>query len=419
MSVDSQRTVGAIESDVDWWSMLTDPEYLKSPYAQLNALRDKGPVHRDPATGVFFVLGHSAFRAMASAREMGRDTRLWTHGWNRQEVRENDPLTYELFREFQPQMTNANPPDHRRQRGIYEKAYRADGLAQPVRLAEAEVSRLLDALPVGEPIDFMTQVANPLSRSIARDVFDIPPEMEEQLADWVTDLGFIGNIMMSVEQKQNAQKSMREFKTYLRQRFASGTDRPGEGFVGIALKAWADGTMDEEETLNNLVTLIAGGTATATLLGNGLLTLLRHPDQMAKLRADPDLLAPAIEEMLRFEPGCSFIIRVAIEDYECAGARIPEGALAIGLTGATNRDPERFDDPDTFDITRRHNAHHVFGGGAHICLGKTQVRMTAQTLFAHLLERFARIELAGEPVWWTHRSDQHGLHTLPIKLGQA
>ncbi len=419
MPDDSLQTAGAVESDVDWWSMLTDPEYLKSPYAELKNLREMGPVHRDPATGVFFVLGHNAFRAMATAREMGRDTRLWAHGWNRQEVRENDPLTYELFSEFQPQMTNANPPDHRRQRSVYEKAYRADGLAEPLGLADAEVARLLDSLPVGEPFDFIEKVAAPLSRSIARDAFAVPPQMEEQLARWVADLGFIGNIMMSVEQKQNAQKALREFKAYLRERFAAGLDEPGEGFVGIALKALADGTMDEEETLNNLVTLIAGGTATATLLGNGLLTLLRHPDEMAKLRSNPDLLSSAIEEMLRFEPGCSFIIRVAIEDYDCAGARIPEGALAIGLTGATNRDPERFDDPDTFDITRRHNAHHVFGGGAHICIGKTQVRLTAERLFAQLLDRFPRIELAGDPVWWTHRSDQHGLHSLPIKLGYA
>lgn len=419
MSDSSLNVSGSDNTEIDWWTMLTDPEYLKSPYAELKKIRELQPVHRDPATGVFFVLGYNEFRKMATAREMGRDTRLWTNGWNRDEVRRNDPLTYDLFSEFQSQMTNANPPHHRRQRGLYEKAYRADGLTAPVRMAAAESARLLDDLPVDEPFNFIDKVAVPLSRSIARDVFQIPPDMEAQVAEWIVDLGFIGNIMMTVEQKQNARTALRDFKDYLRRRFASRIDTPGEGFVGLALQGLADGTMDEEETLNNLVTLIAGGTAVVTLLGNGLLALLNHPDQMAKLRANPELLPSAIEEMLRFEPGCSFIIRVAIDDFQCGSERIPAGALAIGLMGATNRDPERFDDPDTFDITREHNAHHVFGSGAHICLGKTQVRMTAEVLFEKLLDRFGKIELAGEPVWWTHRSDQHGLHSLPIKVGNA
>ena len=403
--------------EIDWWTMLTDPDYLKSPYAELKRIRELKPVHQDPVTGVYFVLGYNEFRQMATAPEMGRDTRLWSNGWNREEVRQNDPLTYNLFSEFQPQMTNANAPDHRRQRAIYEKAYRAADLQTLLPMIENECARLLDALPRDEPVDFMDAFANPLSRSLARDAFQIPPDMEDQVARWIAALGLIGNIIMSPEQKQNAQTALRQFKDYLRDRLASGIDKPGEGFFGLALAAFSDGTMNEDESLNNLVTLIAGGTATATLLGNGLLTLLRHPEQFAKLRADRDLLTPAIEEMLRFEPGCSFILRVAIGDFQCGDVRIPAGSLAIGLMAATNRDPERFANPDVFDIGRHPNPHTVFGAGAHICLGKALVRMAAKAAFIALMDRFERIELAGEPVWWGHRSDQHGLHTLPLRLG--
>ncbi|MDJ0933269.1 cytochrome P450 [Breoghania sp.] len=400
MSDDSLARAGLVETEVDWWTVLTDPDYLESPYADLKRLRELGPVHCDSATGGFFVLGYEAFRSMATLRDMGRDTRLWSNGWNRDEVRQNDPLTYELFREFQPQVTNANSPDHRRMRGVCEKACRAADLTPHLPMIVAECRRLLDGVPVGSTFDFMETVA-------------IPPEMEDQVARWIVDLGFIGNIMMSPEQKQNAQTALREFKDYLRERFAFGIDVSGGGFVGMTLQALADGTMDEEENLSNLVTLIAGGTATATFLGNGLLALLRHPDQFEELRADRALLPSAIEEMLRFEPGCSSIIRVAINDFQCGDTRIPKGALAIDLMGATNRDP------DVFDIVRRPNAHHVFDTGAHVCLGKTLVRMTAEALFTELMDRFKRIELAGDPVWWAHRSDQHGLHTLPIKVGTA
>lgn len=397
--------------------MLTDPAYLSNPYAELKRLRELGPVHLEPGSGVYFVLGHHEFRNMAIAPEMGRDTQLWTNGWNRPETRQNDPLTYELFSEFQPQMTNANPPDHRRMKSVYEKAFRPDDLKSLLPMIEAECRRLLDYLPLDTSVDFMEVAARPLAQSVSRFGYNIPSEMDDQIAQWVAALAPIANIFMTPEQKQEAQTALREFKAYLRERFETGADKTEDGFFGLGAAAFADGTMNEEESLNNLVTLIAGGTATASLLGNGLLTLLRHPDQFEKLRADRALIKPAIEEMLRFEPGCSFILRVAISDYQCGTALIPAGSLAIGLMGATNRDPAGFTDPDVFDISRRPNPHTVFGVGAHICIGKALVRMTTQAALSALMDRFQRIELAGEPVWWTHRSDQHGLHSLPLRLG--
>jgi cytochrome P450 len=404
---------------INWWGMLTDPEFLKSPYSDLKRIRELGPVHYDAASGVYFVLGHSEFRLMATAPEMGRDTRLWNNGWNTPENKRRDPLSYALFSEFQPQMTNVNAPDHRRMRDVYEKAFGSADLAMYVPMIEAECRQLLDAIPVDAPIDFMSEFANPLVRRVARNLFDIPAEMEGQVAHWVAALSLLGNVMMTPSQKREAQTALRQFKAYLRERFFSRILGRREGFVGLALAAFEDGTMSEDESLNNLVALIAGGVATAALLGNGMLTLLLHPAQLEKLRANGDLMRPAIEEMLRFEPGGSFILRVAIRDFQCGEVAIPAGSLAIGLVAAINRDPSRFDEPDVFDITRKHNPHCVFGSGPHICIGKALVRMTAQAAFRALLDRFQRIELSSEPIWWTHRSDQHGLENLPLELGHA
>jgi cytochrome P450 len=127
----------------------------------------------------------------------------------------------------------------------------------------------------------------------------------------------------------------------------------------------------------------------------------------------------AIEEMLRYEPGSSLIPRAGIEDFQCGEVHIPAGSLAIGLVGAINRDPARFENPDVFDIARQPNHHSAFGGGPHICIGKALARMTAQVAFNALMDRFQRIELAGAPVWWTDRSDQRGLESLPLRLGRA
>ena len=417
-------TIAPLESarpsfGVDWWTLLTDPAYLRNPYPDLKRIRELAPIHYDPASGVYFVLGYNEFRQMAKTPQMGRDTTFWANGWNSPENRLRDPETYALFTEFQPQMINANPPDHRRMRGVFDKAFRADAMERYRPLIEAECNELLDALPVDTPFDFMAALGNPLPHHISLRLFDIPVAMDGQIWDWIAALSWLGNIVMSPAQKRAAQNAQHDFKAYVRDHLASRGEDPGDGFVSLALAAAAHGTMNDEETLNNVVMLISGSRTTLTLLGNGLLTLLKHPAQFQKLRQNRDLMRLAIEEMLRYEPGSSIIPRAGIEDFQCGGVRIPAGSLAIGLVGAINRDPARFENPDVFDIARPTNPQSAFGGGAHICIGKALARMTAQVAFNALMDRFDRIELAGEPVWWTDRSDQRGLQSLPLRLARA
>jgi hypothetical protein len=404
---------------IDWWTLLTDPQYLGNPYPELKRIRELAPIHYDSVSGIYFVMGYRAFSQMAKTPQMGRDTRFWANGWSSPENQLRDPATYELFTEFQPQMINANAPDHRRMRGVYDKAFLPGGMARYLPMMEAECQQLLDALPVDTTVDFMTALGNPLPHRISLKLFDIPAEMDEQIWQWIAALSWLGNIVMSPDQKRQAQNAQREFKDYVRGHLASRSSEPGNGFINLALAASAAGTMNDEETLNNVVMLISGSRTTLTLLGNGMLTLLRYPAQFEKLRANRDLMRSAIEEMLRYEPGSSIIPRAGIEDFVCGGVRIPAGSLAIGLVGAINRDPARFKDPDVFDITRQPNTHHAFGGGPHICIGKALARMTAQVAFNALMDRFPRIELAGEPVWWTDRSDQRGLESLPLRLARA
>ena len=405
--------------DIDWWTTLMDPEFLKNPYPELKRIRELAPVHFDPVSGVYFVLGHKEFGAMAKTAQMGRDTTFWANGWNSERNRREDPETYELFVDFQPQMINANPPEHRRMRGVFDKAFRPRDMMRYLPMIEDECRKLIETLPVNTPFEYMSAFGNPLPNRISLRLFDIPEDMEPQIGKWISDLSWLGNIVMTPEQKKNAKQSNSEFKQFVREHLDSLKSNPGDGFIGMALAAEQDGTMDEEETLNNVVMLIAGSKTSLTLLGNGLLTLLQHPDQFAALRADRSLMPRAIEEMLRFESGSSIIPRAGVEDFQCGDVVIPAGALAIGLVGAINRDPARFDDPDTFDITRKPNHHSAFGGGPHICIGKALARMTTEVAFNALMDRFDPIELAGEAEWWTDRSDQRGLSSLPLKLTPA
>lgn len=407
-------------TSVDWWALLTDRAFLADPYPWLRQLQQRGPVHHDQASDVWFVLGHREFAQLAKAPQLGRDTRLWRDGWCTPENRQRDPVSYQLLAEFQPQMINANPPDHRRMRDVFEQAFKPSVIAALTPMVQAEADRLLDAMPAGATLDFIEQFAAPLPLRVLCNLFEIPAEMDADIGRWSAALIKIGDIMMTPEQKRDAHAALTQFKAYLRTHLDARRQQPGDGMMDLVTRAFDDGTLDEQEMLTNLVAmLIAGHETTVTLIGNGMLALLRHPDQMARLRADRALVRSAVEEFLRYEPGGNMILRVAIEDYPVGGSVIPAGSLAIGLIGAVNRDPARFEQPDRLDIGRQPNAHFTFGSGIHICIGAALARLEAQIAFDALLDRFPAIELAGEAQWRLDRINARGLGTLPVRLGAA
>jgi cytochrome P450 len=163
--------------------------------------------------------------------------------------------------------------------------------------------------------------------------------------------------------------------------------------------------------------LTAGHETTTNLIGNGTLALLRHPEQLAKLRADPALLPGAIEEFLRYDCPVQFTHRVAKEDVVLDGKTIRRGQFVYLMLGAANRDPARFPDPDRLDITRKDNHHLSFGQGPHFCLGAPLARLEAQLAFGTLLKRFSTISLAADRLDYRETFNLHGLQSLPIHLG--
>jgi len=405
---------------IDWWGLLTNRDFLADPYPWLARLQKRGPLHQDHGSGVWFVLGHREFGQLAKAPQLGRDTRFWRDGWCTPENRTRDPVSYQLLSEFQPQMINVNPPDHRRMRDVFESAFKPAAIAALAPMVRNEADRLLRAMPSGEPLDFMEAFAAPLPLRVLCNLFEIPAAMDAEIARWSAALIKIGDIMMTAAQKREALDALSEFKAYLRGHLAGRARRAGDGMMDLVARAHEDGTLDEQETLTNLVAmLIAGHETTVTLIGNGLLSLLRQPREMARLRADRTMLRSAVEEFLRYEPGGNMILRVAVEDYPLGAAVIPAGSLAVGLIGAVNRDPARFDEPDRLDVGRHPNPHYTFGSGIHICIGAALARLEAQIAFDMLLERYPVIEMAGEPQWRLDRINARGLATLPVRLGSA
>ena len=416
----SEQGAAATGEGIDWWSILTDRAFLENPYDQLKRLQALGPVHLDEASGVYFVLGHRAFLKVAKSSELGRDTRHWKNGWTAPDYRVHDPVGYRLFSEFQPQMINCDGAEHARMRKVYEPAFRSQAVRDVGALVEAEAAELLDAMPREGTVDFIEAFAGPLPLRVLCKLFDIPQSLDETVARWSASLIRIGDILMTPDQKSEALEALTEFKAFLREHVAARRARPGDSLMDLAIRAHDDGTLDEEETLTNLVSmLVAGHETTVTLIGNGLLLLLRHPGEMARLRADRNLLRTAIEEFLRMEPGGNMILRVAREDVEVEGTLIPAGAPVLGLVGAINRDPARFERADEVDIGRPANAQLTFGSGPHVCIGAPLARLEAHVAFSALLDRYGSIELAGEPEWRLDRLNARGLGRLPVRVGGA
>lgn len=404
----------------DWWAMLTDRAFLENPYPQLRRLQEQGPVHLDEQSGIYFVLGHEAFANVVKSPKIGRDTHYWKPGWDNDEYRQRDPVGYQLYKGVQPQMINVDGADHQRMRGMWEAAFRTQSIKDLTSMVQAEADKLLSRLPDEGEIDIIRDFAAPMPLRVLANLLNLPASMDDNIHRWSEALIRVADVVISAEDKQLALDALKACKEYLRGFLAERRAAGDTSLTSIIIRAQDEGVLDEEETLVNMVSmLIAGHETTVTLIGNGLKLLLDNPEQMARLRADRSLVRPAVEEFMRCEPGGNMILRVAREDVEIGGTLIPGGSPILGMIGAVNRDPARFENPDQLDVGRPGNAHFTFGGGPHVCLGAPLARLEGQIAFNALLDRWPSITLAGKPEWRTDRLNARGLSCLPVRVGRG
>jgi len=395
-------------------SMPEDLERRPDPYPWLDDLREAGPVQRLRMRG-----GLDAWIVTRydDVQHGIADPRLASNPRHAEEVYATSPL-------FQPQSDNAlgssmltaDPPDHSRLRRAVSRAFTPRRVEQLRPRIQQIADELLDAIAPRGHADIVGDYAFPLPIRVICELLGVPVADREKFRVWTAQLLTPRRTEEAAEAARDAGVSL---NSYIRDLVAEKTVRRGDDLLSDLAAAGEEGRLtDDEITATGVLLLIAGHETTVNLIGTGVRLLLRHPDQLAAVRADPALLPGAVEEFLRFDgPVMIGVIRHTTEEVEIGGVTIPPGQIVILSIGSANHDPDRFDRPDLVDVTRGDNAHFAFGRGMHFCLGAPLARMEGDIAIGTLLRRLPGLELAvgdDELVW--RPNVIRGLESLPVRF---
>jgi cytochrome P450 len=314
-------------------------------------------------------------------------------------------------------MLNADPPDHTRLRSLVAQAFTSRRVEDLRPRINAIAQRLLAALPVHGSVDLIEAFAYPLPVTVIAELLGVPTEDQDRFREWTTIL-LTPPVGGNVEPiRKTALQLQQYFQSFLARRRAE----PRDDLTSALLAAEEQGDRLTGLELMSMVFLlmIAGHETTVNLIANGIWALLRHPEQLERLRANPALIDSAVEEMLRYcGPVRHTTSRFAAQDTEFLGQVIPAGEMIMAALLSANHDPEHFAEPERFDITRQPNRHIAFGFGLHFCIGAPLARLEASIAIPLLLERMPQLRFGSEPsaLRWRHGLLIHGLELLPISF---
>jgi cytochrome P450 len=393
------------------------PGFAEDPYPHYEWLRDNDPVHESPL-GIWVLAAHDDVFGMLRDPSLSVDDQNASGGLLEEFARQ--ALGEERADRGSHAMLNRDPPDHTRLRKLVSQAFtpRTVEALRP-RIGEL-VDEKLDRAADAAEMEIVGELAFPLPFEVISEMLGMPETDRDQLREWS------GTLVRSLEPVVDpdvlraiaaAGDNMRELLTGV---IEWKRANPADDLLSALIVAEEHGdVLSDEELLEQVILLyVAGHETTVNLIGNGALALLRHPDQLERLRDQPSLITNAVEELLRYDSPVQMSRRVTLNDVEVGGREIPAGTFVVVVLASANRD-EAFWGPtaSTLDIGRdRANQHVSFGGGAHYCLGAALARLEAQIAIGGLVERFPRIEPAGEPVW-NGRLNLRGVDRLLVSVG--
>jgi cytochrome P450 len=375
------------------------PDFIRDPYPHYERLRTTDPMHLT-ALGSFVASRHAEASLVLRDKRFGKD-------YVERTIRRYgaDIMEQPVFRSMSHWMLQQDPPDHTRLRGLVVKAFTARRVEDMRPRIQQIVDQTLDAIVGQGRMDLIEDFAFRLPVTIICDMLGIPEDHREVFYKSSRDGGrLLDPVQLTPAEieKGNAGNAMAQM--YFHQLFELRRRNPGDDLVTQLVQAEEDGSKlsNEELTANIILLFGAGHETTVNLIGNGLLALHRNPDQLALLKSNPALITNAIEEFLRYDSSVQMSGRVALEDVEVGGKKIPKGESVLCLLGSANRDPAIYPDrPDRLDITRPNVRPLSFGGGIHFCLGAQLARIEAEIAISTLLRRLPELRLddAENPEW--------------------
>ena len=380
-----------------------DPTYKANPYPIYAELRSEAPVYRatlPDGRGVWLVTRYEDVVAVLKDERFVKD---WRKAMTPEQLAQIPPIP-EAMRLLSENMLDKDPPDHERLRRLVSKAF-TPRLIEHVRPRVQEIAdALLDAVEEGGEMDLIDDYAFPLPIIVIAELLGVPAEDRNKFREW-SNAAVSGDTTQEYVEKVLL-PHMEAFVGYLRAMFEEKRKNPKEDLISALVRAEEAGDKLSEDELLAMVflLLIAGHETTVNLIGNGTLALLQNPGELQKLKSDPALIKPAVEELLRYDgPVETSTERFAREDVRIGDTVIPKGEMVMVVIAAADHDPERFPKPDELDITRPDNKHLAFGKGIHHCLGAPLARMEGQIALGTLLRRMPNLRLKGSPESLTWR----------------
>ncbi len=325
----------------------------------------------------------------------------------------------DLVQHMQRWLLLRDAPRHSELRKVMNRGF-TPGVTEALKhKVDGIIDRLLDDLRGRETIDLIKDFAYPLPVRVICELLGLPEELHDRCVVLSNDIAlWMGDLRRPPERARLAQQAVRELEGYFARTVHERRGARKDDLLSLLLDATdEDGAMTEQELYAQCVMLLFGGhETTRNLIGNGMYTLLRHPEAYGQLLDDESLLPAAIEELLRYESPVQAFGRVVKTDLELDGTPLPAGSVITFMIGAAHRDSRQYRDPDRLDLRRPHNRHLAFGGDAHVCLGSTLARLEGRLSMSALTRRFPGMRLVDEQPDWGPNFAFRGLNTLHVRV---
>ncbi len=381
------------EYDIRGFDLLNVPAgYVEDPYPWLAALRRRAPVHRNPD-------GTCVLTRYDDLAQVYRDPAVWSSD-KKADFAPRFGARSPLYEHHTTSVVFIDPPDHTRIRKLFQFAFTRRALAAFEPRIAALVEAYLDAFADRGEMEVVEDFSFRLPIEVVCDMLGVPASDRLLIRDWAVAILTALEPKLTQTQLDTGNRAVTDFKAYLRDLIRHRRAHPGQAqpteVLTVLVDAEADGEkLTEIELLHQCIFMLNAGHETSTnMLSHGIHEMLRHPDQIRRLNADPALIEPMVEEVLRYQAPIQINNRRSVQDTEVGGVALPAGSTVHMIVAAANRDPAQFPDPDRFDIARRPNRHMSFGLGIHICAGNALARLEAAIAFRRLFERFPDMQLA-------------------------